>query len=185
MDRIESLKNHFLIATPELNGTIFEHAVIYLFAHDPDGAMGVIINKHHSISWEEVCSQLSIKTGASGNPGVFVGGPVSVNHGYLLYQADHACNHSMTITPDRHVSTSSEQLKEIASHTSCGKKRLFLGYSGWSPGQLDDEIRDNAWLTLAADEDILFDTPADDVYQAVLDRLGIDIHFFSQNAGHA
>lgn len=185
MDTIESLKNHFLIATPELKGSLFENAVIYLFAHDPDGAMGVMINKPHSISWPEICSQLGLQTSGTRTPDVFVGGPVSVNHGYLLYQSEKAFDQSMTITTDLHVSTSSDQLKAIASGDHPDHMGLYLGYSGWSPAQLDQEILDNAWLTLPGDTNLLFNTPPDQVYQRALETLGIDINFFSHDAGHA
>ena len=185
MEHIQSLKNHFLIATPELADSPFEKAVIYLFAHDADGAMGVVINQLHTISWPEVCSQLGIKPAIGHTPDVFAGGPVSVNHGYLLYQSDTAFEHSMTITPGLHVSTSSDQLKAIAAGQTQEQMGLYLGYSGWSPGQLDQEILDNAWLTLPGTPDLIFQTPPDQIYQSALERLGIDIHFFSHDAGHA
>lgn len=184
MKHIHSLKHHFLIATPELNGTVFERAVIYLIAHDKEGAMGLMMNKSHSVNWETVCEQLSLTHSSQTVPDVFKGGPVSEDHGYLLHQSSDGTD-VLTVAPEVQVSTSAELLTDIAAGQGPQHFRFFLGYSGWDADQLDRELRDNAWLTLEAEMNLLFNTPSDALYQTALNQLGIDIHFLSLNTGHA
>lgn len=186
MEEIRSFKGHFLIATPELNQTPFEHSVIYMLSHDDEGAMGLVINKPHHISWADVCSQVGITPLAERTSVVLNGGPVASDHGYLLYQSDQPPHEQAAeLAPRVHVTTSSTLLSELAEGRISDQFRFLLGYSGWGAGQLDQEILDGAWLTIKADITLLFSNAHDTIYQQALGQLGISLHHFSHHVGHA
>lgn len=186
MEEIRSFKGHFLIATPELNDTPFAHSVIYMLSHDSEGAMGLVINKPHPMSWADVCSQINITPKSDQQTVVLEGGPVAPEHGYLLYQSNQPPHEQAAqLSPGIHVTTSGSLLTELAHGHISEHFRFFLGYSGWSEGQLDKEILEGAWLTIKADIELLFSNAHDAVYQQALGQLGISLPHFSHHVGHA
>ncbi|MCB1550315.1 MAG: YqgE/AlgH family protein [Hyphomicrobiaceae bacterium] len=189
------LEGQLLIAMPGMPDPRFARAVIYMCAHSPDGAMGLILNQMaKDISFTDLLRQLAILDdegdgalpGAMASIPVHIGGPVDSRRGFVLHSSDyHAEDATMSI--DEHVSLTHtlDILRAIATGTGPLKALLALGYSGWSPGQLESEIQGNGWLHCPADLDIVFDPDPETKYAKALARLGIDPSFLVSDAGHA
>ena len=185
MEQLHSLRNHLLIAMPQLRDSWFEGTVTYLCEHNEEGAMGLVLNRDLPVTFTEVCEQLDIPLLASVNPAVMNGGPVSPEQGFILHQEQGNWGSTMNISERVHLSSSRDILAAIASATGPAHYRLMLGYAGWSGGQLDKEILENSWLTIPADAELLFDTPPEKLYKAALARLGISAQALSSSSGHA
>ena len=127
----------------------------------------------------------STNTQVSWSPPVFQGGPVSQEHGFILHKEAGSWSSSLQIASNSHLTSSKDILSAIAAGSGPKHYRLALGYAGWDAQQLDEEIRDNAWLTVEADDDLLFDTPSDELYDKALAKLGVSSEFLSTDAGHA
>lgn len=185
MQQINSLKNHLLIAMPQLDGGWFEGTVTYLCEHSDEGAMGLVLNRPSNIAFEEICEQLELNRLPQVTPEIYLGGPVTPEHGFILHQPSGQWDSSINVTQDVQLTSSQDILKAIATGSGPRHFRMTLGYAGWSQGQLDQELRDNAWLTLEANVEMLFHTDTDALYQTALNALGVDKHFLSQEGGRA
>lgn len=186
------LTGHFLVAMPGVNSPLFNRSLIYLCAHGPDGAMGLIINKiqmdgdHRPMTFGTLMPQLDIATTPdSARLPVLAGGPVEPGRGFVLHTDDYDHEGTMTIEPGIALTATVDILKAIAD--GAGPKQLIftLGYAGWSPGQLDQELQSNGWLSCPADSQILFDTDIAHKWDKALDKMGIAARFLSHEAGHA
>jgi putative transcriptional regulator len=189
------LDGQLLIAMPTLNDGPFQRAVVYICAHSSDGAMGIMINQPaRQITFRDLLVQLDIipegpeirLPGPAGRMLVQRGGPVESGRGFVLHSSDYYVENS-TLPIDEHVSltTTLEILKAIATGTGPESALLALGYAGWSPGQLDTEIRENGWLHCPAMADLIFDRDLDTKYERALSLLGVDPGRLSGQAGHA
>ena len=185
MKQLSSLRNHLLIAMPSLDNSWFGGSVTYLCEHDSEGAMGLVLNKPTSFTFEDVCEQLDIDRLDHISPLMMSGGPVSPDQGFILHQEAGNWGATMSIADGFHITSSKDILAAIAQGNGPHNYRLGLGYAGWSPGQLDEELRKNAWLTLEATPDILFGLDYRDLYDVALSKLGISAEFLSGEAGHA
>lgn len=185
MEQLKSLRNHLLIAMPQLHDSWFAGTVTYLCEHNEEGAMGLVLNRPLPVTFDDICDQLEIPLLMGIHPQIYNGGPVSPEHGFILHQEQGSWNATLNITEQVHLTSSRDILASIAS--ACGPRhyRLALGYAGWSEGQLDKEILENSWLTVPADADLLFNTDADKLYQTALQRLGVSLEFLSSHSGHA
>lgn len=184
------LSGKFLIAMPGMADPRFERSVVYLCAHSDDGALGLIVNKPaDDLSFPELLAQLGIKaqpTAGTAHVRVHFGGPVEHGRGFVLHSADY--DHARaTLNVDDQVGMTAtlDILEDIAGGR--GPVRLFmaLGYAGWGPGQLEDEIGANGWLTCDASSDILFDDDNATKWERALGKLGIDPLMLSAEAGRA
>jgi putative transcriptional regulator len=184
-ESFSSLKHHFLIAMPALKDSSFKHSVTYICSHDGNGAMGIVLNQPTELNLNEVLEQLDIEGAHGYDHPVLLGGPVHQDHGFILHIDKGNWRSTLSVTDDVHVSTSKDVLTSLAQGTGPSKYKVALGYAGWDPGQLEQELLDNSWLTVEATEDIIFNTPEQEVYQAALKLLGIDEGFLSSDAGHA
>jgi len=184
-DSFSSLKHHFLIAMPSLKDSSFEHSITYICNHDGDGAMGIVLNQPTDLNLHEVLDQLEIEGAHCHDHPVLLGGPVHQDHGFILHLEKGDWRSTLSVTDDIHVSTSKDILTSLAQGTGPKKYKVALGYAGWDPGQLEQELLDNSWITVEADANIIFNTPEDEMYQAALKLLGIDEGFLSSDAGHA
>lgn len=184
-DSFSSLKHHFLIAMPALKDTSFEHSITYICSHDGDGAMGIVLNQSTDLNLHEVLDQLEIEGAHGHDHPVLLGGPVHQDHGFILHSEKGDWRSTLSVTDNIHVSTSKDILSSLAQGKGPKKYKVALGYAGWDPGQLEQELLDNSWITVEADENIIFNTPEKDMYQAALKLLGIDEGFLSSDAGHA
>lgn len=180
-----SLKDHFLIAMPALQGSSFEHSITYICSHDDHGAMGIVLNQATELNLHEVLDQLEIEGAFGHDQPILLGGPVHQDHGFIIHTEKGNWRSTLSVTDDIHISTSKDILTSLAQGTGPKQYKVALGYAGWDAGQLEQELLDNSWITVAANTDIIFNTPEDKMYQAALQLLGIDEGFLSSDAGHA
>lgn len=182
-----SLRDHFLLAMPGLNEGLFAHSITYLCEHGESGAMGIIINQPLELCVGEIFEHLDIqpRRDFSREP-VFAGGPVQIDHGFVLHRSGPAeWESSLRVTRDITLSTSRDILRAIAEDEGPEEYLIALGYAGWSAGQLEEELSHNAWLTIPADCHTLFHTPWQHRLSTAAGRLGVDMNLISAQAGHA
>ncbi len=183
---MENLSGHFLISTPQMPDPRFQEQVIYICAHNDDGAMGLVINNpNNDISLFEVLSNANFSLPEHPLPPVYMGGPVERESGFILYSSDYQSEHSLVITPKISLSRDARLLEDIAKNQGPRDFLFLLGYAGWAPGQLEQELMDNSWLTLPADFEVLFHTPDEFKWKKAAFRFGIDISRFSSFVGNA
>ncbi len=183
----DCLRDHFLLAMPGLTGGIFSHSITYICEHGESGAMGIIINQSLDLTVNEIFEHLQItpRRDFSGEP-VMAGGPVQMDHGFVLHRrCERTWEASLKVTPEITLTTSRDILRAIANDEGPEEHLIALGYAGWAAGQLEQELAENAWLTLPGDSEIIFSTPADDRLGAAAAQLGIDMNLISGQAGHA
>lgn len=189
MNASESLENNFLIAMPQLAGTYFGSSVTYLWKHDDTGAIGIVINKPLQASIADIFDELEIESAAgAGNfrvRHVLAGGPVERDKGFILHDAGDKWESSLNITPEITITTSKSILKSIASGEGPGNYLIALGCAGWAPGQLEQEMCDNVWLTAPADSNLIFSEDYAGKPSAAAAQLGISLERLSPEAGHS
>jgi putative transcriptional regulator len=189
------LDGQLLVAMPSMGDPRFSRSVIYLCAHSSEGAMGIIINQRApNISFTELLEQLnivptedriSVPSGLSAMA-VHLGGPVETGRGFVLHSADYFKSES-TLPIDESVCLTAtiDILRDIAKGSGPNKALLALGYAGWAPGQLEDEIQSNGWLNCPADPELIFDPEVDRKYNKALGSIGIDQIRLVNDSGHA
>ena len=183
-----SLQNYFLVAMPALSDSFFHRSVVYVCEHDENGAMGLIINRPTKVLLEELFSHLEIHNPSEHikDTAVLFGGPVQKNQGMVLHdQHDQQWKSTLQLTDGIFLTTSTDILEALGTDIGPEHALVTLGFAGWSAGQLEQEISENSWLTVPATEGLLFDTPADERWEAAAKLIGVDIHLMSNTAGHA
>lgn len=180
----QSLSGHFLIATPYLGDPRFHGAIVFLCDHSEEGALGVMINRPLEINLGEILEQLDMDGGELVCP-VYSGGPVEPERGFVLHEPAAQWQTTSAVSDGIMLTTSKDVLTAIGSGDGPRHYLVALGYSGWAKGQLEDELAGNAWLTCPASGDLLFETPWQQRYAAVLERLGVDLNQLSDSVGHA
>ncbi len=184
--KIQSLKDHFLIAMPGLSGSIFANSLTYLCEHSEEGAMGIIVNHPLDICWADVFEQLDLEGASHADQLVLAGGPVHTDRGFILHLAgEQRWDSSLAVTTDVALTTSLDIITALANGSGPQKSLMALGYAGWAAGQLEEELGDNCWLTLPSDLSILFDVPFDRKAAMAAATLGIDLDLLTSRAGHA
>jgi len=183
-----SLRNSFLLATPSMRDSRFRFAVIYMVSHDKSGAIGIIVNKGKPGLF---ISDLLDKVGISGtvqvaDTPVLNGGPVDIDRGFVLHSSDYFKPESSLIISDTLSLTSTKDvLESLVSEDHPKQAMLAVGYAGWGPGQLEQEIAQNSWLVTDADEDLVFSEDLDGKWATALSEMGIDPSCLSQDGGQA
>lgn len=181
------LTNHFLLAMPRLADPNFHQSVTYICEHNDNGAMGIIINRPSELSLGEIFRQMDIapQQEHSADIAVYSGGPVQQDRGFVLHTPAGKWESSMRISTAISVTTSRDILSAVAK--GAGPKRLLiaLGYAGWGAGQLEYEMAENAWLSMPADPEIIFNTPYDKRWHSAARLLGVDPLMLSSDTGHA
>lgn len=182
-----SLTGQVLIAMPGLTDPRFSQSVIYLCAHTAEGAMGIVINRPLAEpSFADLLKQLEVAPAPPARSIRLVsGGPVDNARGFVLHSADWTGEGSLRVNQEMALTASLDVLKAIAGGGGPRHGLLALGYAGWGPGQLDQEMQQNAWLSAPADTELLFDGAADTAWRRALARLHIDPLLLSGSAGHA
>ena len=182
----DSLRNHFLIAMPGMEDANFAHSITYLCEHNAEGAMGIVVNRPLDISFDDIFEHLEIE-GFSHihQQRVLSGGPVQTDRGFVLHRrgSSQRWQSTLELTEDISLTTSRDILDAIAHDDGPQDALVALGYAGWGPGQLEREIGENAWLTLPADPEILFEVPLERRAQAAAARLGINLDLISSARG--
>ena len=187
--RVQSLQGQFLLAMPSMGDPRFLRSVVYMVAHDSEGAMGFIINKcAEGLSLGDILKDMPktvAKTGLVNLP-VYVGGPVQNDRGFVLHTSDYERTHNTQSQELPIALTQSADVLVDAAHGRGPEKfRLFLGYAGWGPGQIEGELQDNAWLVCDANIAEIFTSQGDDLYEKCLAAMGIDLALLSSEGGEA
>jgi putative transcriptional regulator len=190
MDNI-SLAHHFLIAMPAMADPNFSRTLTYICEHNAEGALGVIINRPMEMSlatlFDRVSIPLEVGEVASrfGEKPVYFGGPVQTDRGFVLHRPSGEWQSSLKVLDDIALTSSRDILQTMSETGEPRDVLVTLGYSGWSAGQLEWELSQNAWLTVAAEPAIIFDLPPDERLPAAMKLLGVDFANLSDVAGHA
>ena len=191
------LTHHFLIAMPGLEDDLFSRSVVYLCEHSERGAMGLIINKPSDLSMRELFDKvdLPLRRDDLAQTPVLQGGPVHTERGFVLHDPialaeptqDDESVYGSTITVEGglEMTTSRDVLEALSSGAGPRRVLVTLGYASWGEGQLESELAENAWLTVPASSEIVFDTPLAQRYDKALDLLGLKPWMLSPQAGHA
>jgi putative transcriptional regulator len=182
------LTDHFLIAMPSMQDPNFARTVAYVCQHDADGALALVINRLAGFRLGEILAELELPVASEtvAATAVHIGGPVQPERGFVLHAPDEReWDASMTIAADLRLTTSRDILAAIADGQAPARTLFALGYAGWTAGQLEQELLDNTWLTVAADRRTLFELPAEQRWRAAIALVGIDFTQLSAVSGHA
>ena len=187
-DGANFLEGKLLIALPGMSDPRFEKSVIFMCAHSAEGAMGLIVNKPiEGLGFQDVVKNLDIqvKSNAPDSPVLF-GGPVDTGRGFVLHSSDYKSGEgTMPVTSEISLTATLDILRAMAEGQGPEHATFTLGYAGWGPGQIEDEIRLNGWVHCDADSAIIFDTQMEGKWSAALRKLGIDLSLLSANSGRA
>ena len=181
------LTGKLLIAMPQITDSRFVKSVIYICAHNEDGAMGLVLNQIiESFSFIDLLEQLEIPpTEVSSQIKVHFGGPVESGRGFVLHSNDYQQDGTMLVAETVSMTATVDILSDLANNRGPEKSLLALGYAGWGPGQLNDELHQNGWLVADQDDEILFGSNLMDKWNLAMSKIGIDPALLSGEAGHA
>ena len=181
------LTGQLLIAMPSMADPRFQQSVIYVCAHTPDGAMGLVLNRPIvKPTFDDLLKQLNVEPVPPAREiKLYAGGPVENARGFVLHTSDWTGEGSLRVTGETALTASLDVLKVIAEGGGPRECVLALGYAGWGPGQLDQEIQQNSWLSVSADETLLFDKEHDTKWRRAFAKLRVDPLLLSGVAGHA
>lgn len=184
---IGSLRNHFLVAMPSLTDSSFARSVVYICEHSSEGAMGLIINQQLDIPAKAIFDQLDLEyKNKYGNRLIFDGGPVQQDRGFILHRTcEQSWESTVEIGEDISLTASKDILGDIAQGSGPKDSLITLGYSSWGAGQLEDELKQNSWLTIPADSAIIFNTDCAHRAEAAVSSIGIDLDMLSPDSGNA
>ncbi len=181
----DCLKDHLLLATPLIEFGIFKRSVTYVCEHGESGAMGLVINQPLDLELADIFEHLHItENSLVGKTPVLAGGPIKVDHGFVLHRGNSSWESTLLITDEIKLSTSLDVLQAIASNSGPGQFLIALGYAGWAAGQLEKELAENSWLAVRCDPKILFETECDKRLGSAGALLGINIDLMSSAMGH-
>ena len=184
---ISSLKDHFLVAMPSLHDDNFSGSVVYICEHNVEGAMGLIINQQLDIPAKAVFDRLELKYNQQeGDELIFDGGPIQQDRGFILHSAsEQKWESTIHIGSDISLTTSKDILGDIALGGGPKDSLITLGYSSWEAGQLEQELKENIWLTIPADSSIIFNTDCAQRAQAAALSIGLNLDSLALDSGHA
>jgi len=181
------LTQHFLIAMPAMVDPHFAKSLTLVCEHNENGALGIVINRPTDMNLHGLLEQIKISSeiDAFRSVPVHYGGPVQVDRGFILHRPVGTWQSTLTVGPEIGLTTSKDILEAVARGAGPEHMLVTLGYAGWAPGQLEHELAQNAWLTVLASSEILFDMPAEERLAAAMNALGVDYANLSDVAGHA
>jgi len=188
MTKRQFLAGKLLIAMPSIQGDDFARSVVFLCAHSADGAMGLVINKPAPrMVFADLAEKLQLDHTAEEilQLPVMFGGPVKQFQGFVLHSSDYQSEETLRVSAEFALTATVDILKAIAQGKGPRAKLLALGYSGWSPGQLESEIMRNGWLHCDADAELVFGTVRELLHDAALAKLGVSAAMLSSEAGRA
>jgi putative transcriptional regulator len=186
-DNPATLKGQFLLAMPGLVDPNFHQTVTCICEHNDSGAMGIIINRvHHSLTGKDIFEELTIEYAPDADSiPVHLGGPVHVGEIFVLHGPPFNWEASLMITPALAMSNTRDILEAVALSKGPQAFIISLGCAGWGPGQLESEIKENAWLNHPIFEENIFDVPLETRWGEAVRKMGIDPMLLSNTAGHA
>lgn len=187
---MDSLQHHFLIAMPNLKDPFFAGSVTYICEHNDEGAMGLVINIPVDMPLCELLEQLDMLPEEAPaelelEQPVLQGGPVAADRGFVLHSPVAGYSSSQMLADNLMITTSPDVLESLSTSLAPEQYLVALGYAGWTPGQLEQELAENNWITVPADTELLFDTPLTKRWHQAIARLGIDSMHLSSQVGHA
>ena len=187
MDPESALTNQLLIAMPGMADPNFSTTVTLICEHNDDGALGIIINRPLGLKLSGLFEQLSVDDAdpeTASNP-VMSGGPVGTERGFVLHGKDHSFENTLAVSDDIQLTLSRDVIDAMAVGDGPEKSLVAIGYAGWEPGQLEEEMLANSWLNVTATPELVFDTPFEERWDSAARLLGVDIASLSPDAGHA
>ncbi len=186
-DNGDYLTGQLLIAMPNMRDPRFARTVIYVCAHNADGAMGLVVNRLvGSVTFPDLLTQLGIDSDAAIEEiRVHFGGPVESGRGFVLHSGEYHHASTLQVAEQMALTATIDILQDMAKGRGPRRSLLALGYAGWGAGQLDAEIQSNGWLNVAADEQLVFDENLDSKWERAIAKLGVDPSLLSSDAGHA
>ena len=182
-----NLTHHFLIAMPNMADPYFAKTLTYVCEHNDQGALGIVVNRPIDMTLQALFERLDLKLrdGEHAEAPVYFGGPVQTDRGFVLHSPAGNWQSTLRVGSDIGLTTSKDILEAVGRGEGPRQLLVTLGYAGWSPGQLEHELSQNAWLTVEARDGILFDTPAEARLPAAMELLGLDFARLQDAAGHA
>jgi putative transcriptional regulator len=187
MSKDGSLTNQLLVAMPGLEDPQFAQTVTLICEHGDKGALGIVLNKPLTMKLSEVLAQMKLPAESEtiAEQIVLSGGPVHQDRGFVLHRPGGSWESTHKISESIQVTTSRDVLAAMARGQGPENAFIALGYAQWDAGQLEQELKDNAWLTLPVNEAVLFDLPYEDRWSAAWRTLGVDVTSVAPHAGHA
>jgi len=182
-----NLTQHFLIAMPNMADPHFAKSLTFVCEHNDQGALGVVVNRPTEMNLHALLEQVSVAPDSESfkSVAVYFGGPVQVDRGFVLHTPVGQWQSTLAVGAEIGLTTSKDILQAVARGEGPRQILVTLGYAGWAPGQLEHELAQNAWLTVQATAQVIFDLPAEERLPAAMSLLGIDYAKLSEVAGHA
>lgn len=186
-DNDDNFVGQVLLAMPAMSDPRFERSVIFVCAHNEDGAMGVVINKTlDSIDFRELLGQLDIPANeAARDIALHFGGPVENQRGFVLHSNDYRHDDTLVVDDQVGLTATLDVLRDLAQGQGPENSILALGYAGWGPGQLEAEFQDNAWLSVSASRELVFKVANSDKWERAFNSIGVDLSVLSGTSGRA
>ncbi|MCP5267710.1 MAG: YqgE/AlgH family protein [Zoogloeaceae bacterium] len=182
-----NLTDQFLIAMPAMADPYFSGTLVYICEHSDQGALGIVVNRPLDMTLAALFERIELPLEAEGfdRMPVYFGGPVQTDRGFVLHRP--AGNWQSTLAVNEHVGLTSSRdvLQSVGSQGTPNEIIVTLGYAGWSAGQIEDELAQNAWLSVPANSRILFELPFEDRLAAAMESLGVSFAHLAEEAGHA
>jgi putative transcriptional regulator len=182
-----NLTDHFLIAMPNMVDPYFSRTLTFICEHNDQGALGLVVNRPIDMTLAALFERLSLESGARDlvETPVYFGGPVQTDRGFVLHMPVGSWTSTVAVHERLGLTTSRDVLEAVSRGAGPDRLIVALGYSGWAAGQLEHEIKQNAWLTVAAQDAIIFDVPAEERLPAAMELLGVSYATLADEAGHA
>lgn len=182
-----NLTHHFLIAMPALEDSVFSKTLTYICEHNDEGALGLVINRPIDLTLDSLFKQLGIESDEQFDeqPSILFGGPVQLDCGFVLHQPVGQWQSTLSVNKTVGLTTSLDILRAIAQAEGPEQNLIALGYAGWAPGQIEQELAQNSWLSVPATSEILFELSSEEKLPAAMALLGIDFSNLSNDVGHA
>jgi putative transcriptional regulator len=182
-----NLTHHFLIAMPSMADPYFAKSLTYVCEHNDQGALGVVVNRPIDMTLQALFERLSLtlKHKDLSDAPIYFGGPVQTDRGFVLHEPAGNWQSTLRVRDAIGLTTSKDILEAVGRGEGPDKLLVTLGYAGWSAGQLEHELGQNAWLTVEAKDAIIFDLPSEERLPAAMELLGVDYARLADSAGHA
>lgn len=182
-----NLTHHFLIAMPAMADTNFARTLTYIAEHNEQGALGLIVNRPIDMTLATLFERIDMQLHAAdiARRPVYYGGPVQTERGFVLHRPVGEWHSTLPVNDEVGLTSSRDILQSLSETGQPEDVLVSLGHAGWTGGQLEQELAENAWLTLPADMSIIFDLPPEERLAAAMQKLGVDFTNLSEIAGHA